>query len=1238
MSSSERTRNGERERKAMELTKRETSKRSSTKLRTVGIIVFGISSMLQLYFYVRNWLVVTQGTRHGVRKINDGQYSNAMRRALVEDVRSFLSRQKSTEEKFNCLTPLGGKLDIALEAVDQVLPFFQLDHQFNGTELEQSFFRLKERFRLAAVLRRGSFELAWDAHPWDHVEGIFSWARLSAMGLKDILADAIRRLERSERIQYPIVLVFNAKSGAGQETVTRASISEAPVFSYCKAPGNEKHLLFPRYYMNEQKIWEDIGSRITAYRPTGNQLTPRDNRLDYMNGSWAEKLSKAVFYGSLLSQSRKSLFELSLKHPQTLDVRLTDLPCRTFPHDNYPCVNKTDLKPAEWLSLQDQVAKYKFVVSASGVDEQCADRLPFLLTGNSVVLKQESAFQEWWYSMLSAGEHFVSIASDWRNLTQAIRTLEQDEEKAEKMYRKARKLMRESFPWAASLCYSRALTYLYRRIVRVGEGELEWFKNLENHMLCDVGSTLHCKEDRRNKHKHAHSVTVQDRKTRNEVAAVASYWKSWSFKQQIYLDNVKSCLQSLDTNFSEVSNSLHPSRFQIVRNSTTYKALRELLASGVRGNLLYVGPYKFFDKHRVHSLVTHSSSSQQCKSVWVRRELFLRRNATVFRRTRKQKLGRLAFVLVNCFCEPNFLSTLKNRMKEGGVLILLRNAKSCVEDAFHLFSASRSNPSVFVKHVTHPNFPTLWDILMTSSIQAMEFSSWGKNFRGMGHVGEVRLELQAIMNLIRARNHASHICEIGFNAGHSAVAILGARANISLTSFDLGVLPWSTGLQARVAELFPNRFFYIRGNSAETVPMYKRKVRAGVLPVCDIFLVDGGHTYDKARADFQNAVDVLAEGGYLFADDHSPTFPGVMRAWDNLVTHGSIQYFRCERPRETYEGFQKGWCIGQHFKRTAHANNSKYQKTVIHIATTQCGSNPEDLLELEVLLKSIIMASSPDLFVHVHLTVDDRLSKPFLGRIQGIIQSSGMALHIHYAMLLKRNITLFKECSMERLLLPELLPEVACVVYVDRDSIVLQDLKHFYESACDLGNRLLGAVPNASPWYPIWEHGMENMGVTYVPKTGIQAGILSLNLKLMRKLGFQKEILRIATVAPFTTLGDQDLLNFYFANRTAELKLLDCRYNLRVFKGEVECDCDSLPMQSQAQCRQYSAIDDAIVLHGNRGAFRKESGIQALIWRKILSIDVRQLQGYPVSLDAYGTFLDIVNRYETMVLEPLLLL
>lgn len=267
--SSERMRNGSHEMKDMGMKTRGTKKGKSTKLTLIGITVFGISSVIRLYFFIRNRDVDTERIRHGAREHNEGRDREALRKALVEDVRSFLSRQTSTEKNFDCLTQLGGKLEIASKAVDQFLPFIHLDHKFNGTEFKRSFFRLKRRFRLAAVLRKGSFELAWDLHRWDHSPGIFSWARLSALGLKDILADASRQLEKIDHIQYPIVFVFNAKSGAGRETMAQASVVEAPVFSYCKAPGNGKHLLFPRYYMNEHKIWEHTGSSITALRPTG---------------------------------------------------------------------------------------------------------------------------------------------------------------------------------------------------------------------------------------------------------------------------------------------------------------------------------------------------------------------------------------------------------------------------------------------------------------------------------------------------------------------------------------------------------------------------------------------------------------------------------------------------------------------------------------------------------------------------------------------------------------------------------------------------------------------------------------------------------------------------------------------------------------------------------------------------------------------------------------------------------
>ena len=251
------------------------------------------------------------------------------------------------------------------------------------------------------------------------------------------------------------------------------------------------------------------------------------------------------------------------------------------------------------------------------------------------------------------------------------------------------------------------------------------------------------------------------------------------------------------------------------------------------------------------------------------------------------------------------------------------------------------------------------------------------------------------------------------------------------------------------------------------------------------------------------------------------------------------------------------------------------------------------------------------------------------------MELSGHSLQVYSAKLLERGLALFKKCSMERLTLPSHLKDIKCVIYLDRDALVLKSLRFLYARACQLNTRLIGAVPNASPWYPTWKHGTENVGVTYVPQTGIQAGILTMNLELMRATNFEKTIVGLAETAPFTTLGDQDLLNFYFANRTGKIELLECMYNLRMYKGRVECDCYSLAPSAQSDCSKYSSIDDAVVLHGNRGIFRQQLGLFPTIWRTFLSMEVLYGKTNFISIQSNQSYASLLMQYTQEIKEML---
>jgi predicted O-methyltransferase YrrM len=112
------------------------------------------------------------------------------------------------------------------------------------------------------------------------------------------------------------------------------------------------------------------------------------------------------------------------------------------------------------------------------------------------------------------------------------------------------------------------------------------------------------------------------------------------------------------------------------------------------------------------------------------------------------------------------------------------------------------------------------------------------------------------------------LCEIGFNAGHSALLFLLSSKNIPLhfTIFDLGCHPYTRPCLNYLASKFPNTVFeYIEGNSILSFPEWIKIIN----PTSDYDLVhvDGGHTLDCIKNDMKNASRLLKHDGLLIVDD-----------------------------------------------------------------------------------------------------------------------------------------------------------------------------------------------------------------------------------------------------------------------------------------------------------------------------------------------------------------------------------
>lgn len=106
------------------------------------------------------------------------------------------------------------------------------------------------------------------------------------------------------------------------------------------------------------------------------------------------------------------------------------------------------------------------------------------------------------------------------------------------------------------------------------------------------------------------------------------------------------------------------------------------------------------------------------------------------------------------------------------------------------------------------------------------------------------------------------ICELGFNAGHSALLMLEALPKASLVSFDLGDQDWADANQKLLTFMYAPRFRYVKGDSAVTVPAAK-----GLK--CDVLFIDGSKAAEARYADVMNFRTLSRPGALLFLDEVS---------------------------------------------------------------------------------------------------------------------------------------------------------------------------------------------------------------------------------------------------------------------------------------------------------------------------------------------------------------------------------
>ena len=135
---------------------------------------------------------------------------------------------------------------------------------------------------------------------------------------------------------------------------------------------------------------------------------------------------------------------------------------------------------------------------------------------------------------------------------------------------------------------------------------------------------------------------------------------------------------------------------------------------------------------------------------------------------------------------------------------------------------------------------------------------------------------------------ADLIAEIGFNGGISSMAFLKSRPNARVVSFDIGTHTYIDPAKEYIDQHFPGRHELVIGDSLEAVPRYHRDNPGTRF---DLAFIDGGHTYEVAKADIVNMQPLCRPGAAVIMDDLVPWQKygkGPSRAWAEALEEGII--------------------------------------------------------------------------------------------------------------------------------------------------------------------------------------------------------------------------------------------------------------------------------------------------------------------------------------------------------------
>jgi lipopolysaccharide biosynthesis glycosyltransferase len=184
--------------------------------------------------------------------------------------------------------------------------------------------------------------------------------------------------------------------------------------------------------------------------------------------------------------------------------------------------------------------------------------------------------------------------------------------------------------------------------------------------------------------------------------------------------------------------------------------------------------------------------------------------------------------------------------------------------------------------------------------------------------------------------------------------------------------------------------------------------------------------------------------------------------------------------------------------------------TVVAITSLICNKNQDTYCDIYIIAVCLSEREIEKFYEFRESNTDIHIIQTSLEKFEGLRE--------------KKYITIATYLKFD---LPDLIPSLDKLLYLDSDVIIQKDLSDLFE--IDINDYYLGAVKDA----PLIDN---NLNI----KNYFNAGVMLLNLKLMRKSNVSKALLNIGKSANKLTYQDQDCLNIMFDKK---VKLLPIIYN-----------------------------------------------------------------------------------------------